>query len=161
MYVSIQHPGYFSSESETNVRDRTSSPTQSNSCNRSALRRHVWDLVSLKCVLTCTWNLNYELIPLSSLQGAKCGSSTIDRHFQKLMEERFGEAYTSKPSKLIGPKSIFMNEFESLKRRLDMDTNTDVLPLVMDLESSEYYDAEDAEIILKRYFHLKDEDIVY
>lgn len=77
------------------------------------------------------------------------------------MEERFGEAYTSKPSKLIGPKSIFMNEFESLKRRLDMDTNTDVLPLVMDLESSEYYDAEDAEIILKRYFHLKDEDIVY
>lgn len=42
-----------------------------------------------------------------------------------------------------------------------MDTNTDVLPLVMDLESSEYYDAEDAEIILKRYFHLKDEDIVY
>lgn len=67
-----------------------------------------------------------------------------------MMEERFGDSYTSKPSKFIGPKSIFMNEFESLKRRFDMDTDTDVLPLVMDLENSEYYDAEDAEVILTR-----------
>lgn len=84
------------------------------------------------------------------LLGAKCGSSTIDRHFQKLMEERFNDAYKAKSSKYIGPKSIFMNEFESLKRRFDSDTDTDVLPLVMDLETSDYYDANDAEVILTR-----------
>ncbi|EEA19166.1 conserved hypothetical protein [Talaromyces marneffei ATCC 18224] len=81
--------------------------------------------------------------------GAKCGSSTIDRHFQKLMEERFGGKYKNKSPKFIGPKSTFMNEFENVKRRFDNDTDSDTLPLDMELESSEYYDSDDGEVILK------------
>lgn len=67
-----------------------------------------------------------------------------------MMKERFGDAYKTKPPKLIGPKSIFMNEFESLKRRFDVDTDTDVLPLNMDIETSDYYDANEGEVILQR-----------
>lgn len=67
-----------------------------------------------------------------------------------MMEERFGYKYKTKPPKLIGPKSIFMNEFENMKRRFDNNTASDVLPLAMDLETSAYYDLEDGEVILKR-----------
>lgn len=67
-----------------------------------------------------------------------------------MMKERFGDTYKTKPPKLIGPKSIFMNEFESLKRRFDVDTDTDVLPLNMDIETSDYYDANEGEVILQR-----------
>lgn len=67
-----------------------------------------------------------------------------------MMEERFGDKYKTKSPRVVGPKSIFMNEFESLKRRFDSDTDTDALPLAMDLESSEYYDSNEGEVILKR-----------
>ncbi|EEA18589.1 hypothetical protein PMAA_008770 [Talaromyces marneffei ATCC 18224] len=42
-----------------------------------------------------------------------------------------------------------MNEFESLKRRFDIDTDTEVLPLAMNLETSDYYDTNDGEVILQ------------
>lgn len=85
-----------------------------------------------------------------SLLGAKCGSSTIDRHFQKLMEERFGDAYTSKSQKVIGPKSPFMSEFEEVKRRFIDTTLIDGIRLDLGLEDSEYYNKEDAEVTLTR-----------
>lgn len=65
------------------------------------------------------------------------------------MEERFGGKYKNKSPKFIGPKSTFMNEFENVKRRFDNDTDSDTLPLDMELESSEYYDSDDGEVILK------------
>ncbi|KUL88361.1 hypothetical protein ZTR_05059 [Talaromyces verruculosus] len=80
--------------------------------------------------------------------GSKCGSSTIDRHFQKLMEERFGDAYTSKSEKVIGPKSPFMTEFEEVKRRFIDTTLIDGIRLDLGLEDSKYYNKEDAEVTL-------------
>jgi hypothetical protein len=66
------------------------------------------------------------------------------------MEERFGEKYKNKSAKFIGPKSTFMTEFEEVKRRFKDDTDSDIVPLDMDLESNEYYDSEDGDVILKR-----------
>lgn len=42
-----------------------------------------------------------------------------------------------------------MNDFEDLKRRFDDNTLDDVVQLAMDADQSEFYDAEDGEIILK------------
>ncbi|KAF3480439.1 heat shock 70 kDa protein 12A [Arthroderma uncinatum] len=47
--------------------------------------------------------------------GAKCGSTTIDRQFYKLMLERFGDAFRDLPLKTKGPGSDFMDEFEKIK----------------------------------------------
>lgn len=47
--------------------------------------------------------------------GGKCGSTFVDRNFHQLMTERFGTAFTSLGSHMIGPGSRFMNEFENVK----------------------------------------------
>jgi hypothetical protein len=66
------------------------------------------------------------------------------------MEERFGNEYKSKSLKVIGPKSPFMTEFEDVKRRFNDLTDTDAIHLDMGLDDSEYYNKEDAEVILNR-----------
>lgn len=38
----------------------------------------------------------------------------------------------------------------SIFKRFDIDTDTDVLPLAMDLEISDYYDANNGEVILRK-----------
>ncbi|KAL1615733.1 hypothetical protein SLS54_008863 [Diplodia seriata] len=48
--------------------------------------------------------------------GGKCGSTYIDRNFNKWMAERFGRSYTSLPPKRRGPGSSFMRSFESAKK---------------------------------------------
>ncbi|KAK2875390.1 hypothetical protein FQN49_001639 [Arthroderma sp. PD_2] len=48
--------------------------------------------------------------------GAKCGSTTIDRKFYELMQERFGAAFRCLPLKTKGPGSNFMEAFEQIKQ---------------------------------------------
>ncbi|KAI6380277.1 hypothetical protein MCOR25_001704 [Pyricularia grisea] len=48
--------------------------------------------------------------------GAKCGSTTIDRSMNKLMAERFGDAFTSLGERRTGLGSHFMSTFENIKK---------------------------------------------
>ncbi|KAM0425881.1 hypothetical protein ACHAPT_008819 [Fusarium lateritium] len=48
--------------------------------------------------------------------GGKCGGTFVDRNFHKLMERRFGKAFTSLEPELVGPGSQFMDQFEMAKR---------------------------------------------
>jgi hypothetical protein len=82
--------------------------------------------------------------------GGRCGSTTIDRQFQKFMEERFGEEFTKKPQKIIGPGSRLMKEFESLKRKFDGGSGSERLMLDLDWDDPYHYDDETAEVVLKR-----------
>lgn len=81
--------------------------------------------------------------------GAKCGSTTIDRRLHHFMKERFGEEFTKKSQKSIGPKSKFMVDFEDLKRRFSSSTLTDNLPLDMNWNNRDQYDPEEGEVILQ------------
>ncbi|KPM42135.1 hypothetical protein AK830_g4382 [Neonectria ditissima] len=52
--------------------------------------------------------------------GGKCGGTFVDRNFHQLMEKRFGTAFTSLGSEMIGPGSRFMDQFEMSKRDFSM-----------------------------------------
>ena len=48
--------------------------------------------------------------------GFNCGSTSIDRAFQRLMKTRFGSAFTGLPLAERGTCSILMDHFENAKR---------------------------------------------
>ncbi|KAI1990676.1 hypothetical protein LOZ53_003137 [Ophidiomyces ophidiicola] len=82
------------------------------------------------------------------LPGAKCGSTTIDREFYKLMSKRFGDAFDRLPLKLKGPGSEFMNAFERIKQDFGYSTVGDEiyeLPLDMSTEDAlpKYFDEDE------------------
>ncbi|KAM5349521.1 hypothetical protein ACJ41O_006026 [Fusarium nematophilum] len=52
--------------------------------------------------------------------GGKCGGTFVDRNLYKLMEDRFGTAFTSLDPRIIGPGSPFMDQFELKKRDFSM-----------------------------------------
>ncbi|KAJ5627461.1 hypothetical protein N7528_004888 [Penicillium herquei] len=54
----------------------------------------------------------HELVPSS---GKLCGSTSVDRELYKLMQNRFGGAFSSLPSDLIGICSSFMSRFMQAK----------------------------------------------
>ncbi|KKZ64310.1 hypothetical protein EMCG_09694 [[Emmonsia] crescens] len=70
--------------------------------------------------------------------GAKCGATTIDRELHKLMESKYGTAFSSLQVKETGHGSQFMELFESVKRWFkghgegyDKEYK---IPLLMDIE---------------------------
>ncbi|KAK0724594.1 hypothetical protein B0H67DRAFT_598148 [Lasiosphaeris hirsuta] len=84
-------------------------------------------------------------------KGGKCGSTTIDRAFYKLMCDRFGSAFTELDSSKTGPNSKFMLDFEAIKRSFGESEYEQInrLTLKMDrAEDSDYYSADDYEVIL-------------
>ncbi|KXJ86326.1 hypothetical protein Micbo1qcDRAFT_209258 [Microdochium bolleyi] len=83
-------------------------------------------------------------------EGAKCGSTTIDRAFHGLVQERFGAAFSKLPPAKKGANSKFMAEFESRKRAfgsLDHDRTYGFF-LKMDVEDSQYYEEDECEVLL-------------
>jgi hypothetical protein len=85
------------------------------------------------------------------LIGGKCGSTYVDRNFHELMKKRFGESFTMLPPKRIAPRSEFMRQFESIKRDFRGTGHRDhpyTLTLFMNVEESEYYDEDDAQVKL-------------
>ena len=78
------------------------------------------------------------------------GGTAIDRAFYQMMAERFGERFSNKSSSEIGPGSVFMTEFENVKRCFtggEDEQTRFYLPLAMGLlPNSEHY--ENAGIIL-------------
>jgi hypothetical protein len=84
--------------------------------------------------------------------GGKCGATWIDRNLHKLMQERFGIAFTSLPSTKIGAQSLFMETFEGIKRDFNGNHGEErvyELPLKMkkvdrdDPELADIYDFEE------------------
>ena len=77
--------------------------------------------------------ISYKIVKASPLQleeacvgaGAKCGGTTIDRNLHRLMEERFGIAFTSIDDRYKGPGSAFMDRFEGIKRDFSLDEADD------------------------------------
>lgn len=78
-------------------------------------------------------------IALTKYIGAKCGSTTIDRHLHALMERRYGSAF-KEIADSVGIGSRFMTRFESIKRSFD-GSEGDVfsLPLLMDHPDTDDY----------------------
>ncbi|KAK5996056.1 Heat shock 70 kDa 12B-like protein [Cladobotryum mycophilum] len=52
----------------------------------------------------------------------KCGGTFVDRNLFKLLEKRFGEAFTSLGSEQIGPGSPFMDTFEGKKKDFSLNS---------------------------------------
>ncbi|OOF92071.1 hypothetical protein ASPCADRAFT_8934 [Aspergillus carbonarius ITEM 5010] len=87
---------------------------------------------------------------LTAAQGDEMGGTAIDRAFYQMMAERFWERFSNKSSSEIGPGSLFMTEFENVKRCFtggEDEQTRFYLPLAMGLlPNSEHY--ENAGIIL-------------
>lgn len=67
-------------------------------------------------ILSTTPALEFEELPGVVGSGGKCGSTYIDRNFNRWMTDTFGTAFTSLPAKRRGPGSAFMKSFEAAKR---------------------------------------------
>jgi hypothetical protein len=82
--------------------------------------------------------------------GGKCGSTTIDRAFHRLMRSRFGMAFTSLPLAKKGAGSNLMKQFESAKRDFGSAeyAKTYRFHLKMNAEDSRYFDADDDEVLI-------------
>lgn len=71
--------------------------------------------------------------------GAKCGSTTIDRHLHAFMERKYGKAFKEKAGSL-GIGSKFMRRFESIKRNFGGEPGEDFsLPLLMEHPDTDDY----------------------
>ncbi|RJE22726.1 hypothetical protein PHISCL_04942 [Aspergillus sclerotialis] len=86
--------------------------------------------------------------------GGKCGSTHIDRNFNRWMTETFGDAYESVPFERRGPGSRFMESFNSAKRNFTGKTQSsntiEVGPLTMKVDSSEHYDEDERAVLLTK-----------
>lgn len=89
-------------------------------------------------------------ILISIAIGGKCGSTTIDRALHKLMEERFGSAFSSLPYEKKGGGAKFMNQFESAKRDFGVSKRSRKyrLDLRLKVPDSQWYDGDDNEVII-------------
>lgn len=94
------------------------------------------------------------------MAGGKCGGTTVDRNFHKILQERFGIAFEELPLNKIGARSHFMNAFEAIKR--DFRGNLDEskvyeVPLKMkkldeeDPKMRDWYDFEEDVVKLTGY----------
>ena len=104
-------------------------------------------------IKSTTPKLEFEELAVG--QGAKIGSTFINRFFHSWCTVHFGHAYTEMPYKRIGPGSLFMNTFESFKRDFgDEGCREDEysVPLVMHgVEDSPNYDRDTAMITFTQY----------
>ncbi|KAK4904085.1 hypothetical protein LTR66_017945, partial [Elasticomyces elasticus] len=88
--------------------------------------------------------------------GGKCGSKTIDRNMYKLMNERYGSAWTAVSDNWKSPGSRYMTEFEDHKRNFgSMTSNSQDMTLrlrtrVEELQgrAAPQYDVNEGEITL-------------
>jgi molecular chaperone DnaK (HSP70) len=98
------------------------------------------DIVTYKVMLK-DGKVNFEELLVGV--GAMCGSTFIDRNFNKWMIEKFGEAYTKIDPELRGPSSNFFRQFEVAKKNFSGPNHTkriDIWPLNMDVPKSAVYD---------------------
>ncbi|KAL1626259.1 hypothetical protein SLS54_003096 [Diplodia seriata] len=90
--------------------------------------------------------------------GAKCGSTYIDRNFNKWMINKFGDAYTSLSQKKRGAGSAFMRSFEAQKKSFGSKLLSrggqkyiEVDHIAMVSPSCTYYDGDEAVVNLTWY----------
>lgn len=96
-------------------------------------------------LVTSTSPLKFE--ELIEGQGAKVGSTYIDRQFHLWLASRFGLYFETLEYRKKGPGSKLMREFELLKRDFGGSRNKqDVYeaPLVLKYQSCDHYDADEA-----------------
>ncbi|GME37476.1 hsp70 family protein [Neofusicoccum parvum] len=87
--------------------------------------------------------------------GGKCGSTYIDRNFNKWMVQKFGSAYTDLSQKKRGAGSAFMKSFEAQKKAFGSNLlgkadqkYIEVDHINMDAPSSSSYDSDEAVVQL-------------
>ncbi|KAK8190988.1 hsp70-like protein [Phyllosticta capitalensis] len=103
----------------------------------------------------------YRIVSVQPLQfeelcvgiGGKCGSTSIDRHFNNWMKRTFGLAYTRLPQKRRGPGSPFMNSFEIAKKSFGSSGRfyqnyIEIDCIHMNTGASNHYDAEEGTVKL-------------
>ncbi|EOD52620.1 putative hsp70 family protein [Neofusicoccum parvum UCRNP2] len=97
--------------------------------------------------------------------GGKCGSTAIDRNFNKWMIKTFGAKFTDIPEKRRAPSSLFMKSFEGAKRSFTGDGSMDPIE-VYGLNMGDpftYYDGEIINVpwdVIKRCFDPVIKDII-
>jgi hypothetical protein len=74
--------------------------------------------------------------------GGKCGGTSIDRALHTLMEERYGEAFSSLPYAKIGPGSSFIETFEKWKRIFTNNDLSQIWELPLKMPALEKHDPE-------------------
>lgn len=85
------------------------------------------------------------------MKAGKCGSTSIDRAFYKLMRERFGPAFDRVPEEKRSVSSKFMKDFEAAKRDYGVSEyprNSRLNLKINGVEGYDYYDDEDNEVLL-------------
>lgn len=82
--------------------------------------------------------------------GGKCGSTTIDRNFNKWMVKMFGDFYLSVNPIKRGAGSEFMESFNRSKRSFQGTEKRikKIAPIKMDVSLSKSYDREELSVIL-------------
>lgn len=79
-----------------------------------------------------------------------CGGTTVDRGLHELLTKKYGQDFSGKPMKEISQGSKFMKEFENIKICFDGEPGDHTLPLRMNRETGDGYDADSGEITLTR-----------
>ncbi|KAK2797541.1 hypothetical protein FQN51_008440 [Onygenales sp. PD_10] len=98
------------------------------------------DLITYKIVSTKP----FKIAEACTGTSAKCGATTIDRELHRVMESRYGIAFSGKPREEISQGSEFMNKFEMHKQTFkgfEPGKNKPYyLPLLMDVDGDETYE---------------------
>ncbi|KAK2752421.1 hypothetical protein FQN55_007461 [Onygenales sp. PD_40] len=98
------------------------------------------DLITYKIVSTKP----FKVAEACTGTSAKCGATTIDRELHRVMESRYGMAFSGKPREEISQGSHFMNKFEMLKMGFKEcepgRTKEYSLPLLMDVDGDKTYE---------------------
>ncbi|KAF5704859.1 Hsp70 family heat shock protein [Fusarium globosum] len=83
-------------------------------------------------------------------EGGKCGSTTIDRAFHRLMEERFGSSFSSLSYQKTGAGSKFMTQFESIKRHFGVSklAKRHLIDLNLGCADSQWYRGDENEVVI-------------
>ncbi|KAK2776029.1 hypothetical protein FQN53_002888 [Emmonsiellopsis sp. PD_33] len=98
------------------------------------------DLITYKIISTKP----FKIAEACTGTSAKCGATTIDRELHRVMESRYGAAFSGKPREEISQGSEFMNKFEELKKSFEGCKpgmkKEHSLTLLMDVEGDETYE---------------------
>ncbi|KAK8161374.1 hsp70-like protein [Phyllosticta citrichinensis] len=100
---------------------------------------------------SCSPNFKFKEICMG--EGARCGSTFVDRNFDAWMAKRFKGNYTKLSAKSRGPGSKMMESFEKAKSKFGpklMDQETERVKIEnvdMNVQGSELYDREDHTVL--------------
>lgn len=81
-----------------------------------------------------------------------CGSTAIDRNFNKWMVKKFGSTYNALNPDIRNPASEFFQKFEAAKKGFSGPNHSrpmKIYPINMNLPKSTHYDKDNFTVVLK------------